>query len=52
MLWLALVVFSWALAMLPFVFWGWRGLYVYAGAAGLYLLACQRERRSGESNRQ
>lgn len=46
MLWLALIAFSWALATLPFVFWGWRGLYTYAGAIVLYLLACQRERQA------
>jgi len=50
MVWLALITFSWALATLPFVFLGWRGLYVYAGAGALYLLAWRRNYQAGADN--
>ncbi|HZT43042.1 MAG TPA: hypothetical protein VFA07_12815 [Chthonomonadaceae bacterium] len=52
LIWLSLIAISWVLATLPFVFWGWRGLYTYAGAAGLYLLACQRENLGDPSRKQ
>ena len=52
LIWLALITFSWTLATLPFVFWGWRGLYTYAAAAGLYLLAWQRENLADPAHKQ
>jgi hypothetical protein len=37
--WSLLIVCSWGLIALPFVVWGWRGVFVYAALAGLYALA-------------
>lgn len=40
--WLALIALSWALLVLPFVFWGWRGAWAIAALLGLCQLVAWR----------
>jgi hypothetical protein len=39
LVWSLLIAGSWGLIALPFILWGWRGVFVYAVLAGLYALA-------------